>query len=161
MKKEALKLRLRLIRQIHRQKLGDSIDVSDVKKTDLPKPSEIFSEKECWKCGKIQKRSLCVECKQELKDNNKILKPEIETVPEVDIESIFVDFLKFRSLYDLFTREQVLGENIGNRPHMQSFMVFVKTEMLNCRFEKIMSPGNTKYRLTASGVEYFTQKINM
>lgn len=159
MKKEALKLRLRLIRQLHRQKLGEQVDVSDVKRVDLPKPSEIFSEKECWKCGKIQKRSLCIECKQELKDNNKALKPEIETTPEVDIVAVFVDFLRNRSMYDLFTRELVLGDNIGNRPYMQSFMIFIKDAMLREHIEKIMSPGNTKYRLTSKGVAFYTEKI--
>lgn len=159
MKQEDLKIRLCIIRQIHRQKIGEQVDVSDIKRTILPKPSEIFSEKECWKCGKVQKRNLCAECKQELKETSKVIKPEIDTIPEVNIETVFVEFLKNRSLYDLFTREMILGGRIKEVSYMQSFMLFIKDGIKVDHFEKVMLPGNIKYRLTSKGVAYFSEKI--
>lgn len=152
--------RIKLIRKIHILKLADKIDVSDVRKDPKQQSiSEIFSEKECWKCGKIGKKELCPECREEIRNNCRLVKPEIKEEFIVDIESLLVTLLTNTSLFTIFTRDAILGTYTSDWMYMQSFMKYSRNMINGGLIEKIVIRGAVSYKLTSDGIRHFTSKV--
>ena len=159
-KEITIKDRVKLLRKIHLLKVAENVDLTDIRKDrPIPKASEIFSEKECWKCGKVGKLSLCKECKQLLKGNAKLDKPEIQESFVVDIENLLCELLKNSSMFVTFSREMVLGIHVSDWTYMQSFMKYSRNMIISGMIEKIAMRGMSSYKLTLQGIRYFSKLV--